>query len=118
MILRFNFISDSIDNSREGWLIDSIRIYSVDIGDGTHGITNNSELLVSPNPAEEFVNISFGNSVSGRIVIFDLRGKEVFRSEIEKVKNLRIDTGEIPSGVYIVKVVSENSVMSAKFIVD
>ncbi len=52
MILRFNFISDEIDNPKEGWMIDDIRLYSVDLGTNIEEFGRGENVHIYPNPIQ------------------------------------------------------------------
>jgi hypothetical protein len=109
MILRFNFISDSINNPHEGWMIDNIRIYSMDIIDYANSISNNDELTVFPNPAQtnsilNFItqtnnikDIEFYNMVGEKV----MTKHDIFRKEIQLGIKLN-------AGVYIYRVCLTN----------
>ena len=59
MILRFNFISDSINNNKEGWMIDRIRMFSIDLGGGIHSLlSDNNIATIYPNPFNNNTEIS------------------------------------------------------------
>ncbi len=52
LIFRFNFISDNIPSSREGWMIDQIRLFSIDIGGGIRELMPGTQRALLPeNPA-------------------------------------------------------------------
>ncbi|MFW6020171.1 MAG: hypothetical protein ACOCPM_06280, partial [Bacteroidales bacterium] len=55
MIIRFNFVSDSIDNPKEGWMIDNIRLHTI----RPTGIqtTEQPGFQLYPNPTNGPVNI-------------------------------------------------------------
>ena len=65
------------------------------------GIENEIELIVSPNPAKDLLNISITNfKGSIAVEIFDLTGLLVASSNKNK-----INIASFPKGIYLVKVV-------------
>jgi len=83
---------------------------------GTNGIPDVSavfgNLMLSPNPATDFVRIGFNpaNAFKGSIKLFDLLGNTLWKSEavFDAGSNLtEINLADIPKGVYFV-VLSDN----------
>lgn len=83
-----------------------------------HNILNNPEIESSPfeimpNPAQDFISISFKKDVSfNQINIYNLNGEKVLSSTFSKV-----DIQDLNSGVYIVQVVSDNNTWLEKVII-
>jgi hypothetical protein len=80
-------------------------------------------LEVYPNPAQEIVNIEYALSVPGKIElsIYDISGSRV---KLTKRENLlpgyyqeKIDTRNLPSGVYFIVLKQDNEKVSKKFLV-
>jgi len=64
---------------------------------------------ISPNPANDFLNITFENVLEekGSIEIFDMMGKTVMQQSIEaQSNNLRMSIDELPQGTYGIKLQS------------
>ena len=60
LLIKFTFISDSIQNNREGWFIDNIYMY--DIAEGIQFASGSSfESMAYPNPAEDRFEIKFSS---------------------------------------------------------
>lgn len=68
-----------------------------------------------PNPASTFIHIRSQGRIRG-ISIYDLAGKEVFKTN-ELAESDRMNIEFLVSGVYLVKVISENSMDLKKLIV-
>jgi hypothetical protein len=65
-------------------------------------------LEVYPNPASETVNISVGENVKvKRIRIYEVMGRVVLESRMNE-NNMKMDVGELLSGVYLVEVVTKD----------
>jgi hypothetical protein len=74
-----------------------------------------SKLSIYPNPANEFVQISTNESITG-IEVYNLIGKRVISSS--KLENNRIDVSNLSKGVYVLKVMSNDLVGSRKIIIE
>lgn len=84
------------------------------------GVQNDSkklEVSVFPNPASEniFVQSNTTDKFS-HILIFDLNGKKVFENK-EVTSFLRIDTKDIPNGMYLIKILGFNAVKIEKIVI-
>jgi Peptidase family M1 domain/Secretion system C-terminal sorting domain len=76
-------------------------------------------IVVSPNPAKADVKISFTNVLSEEIVvtILNTEGQKVMESSTSK-NFIHFDTGNLPSGVYVVQVMQQGKVSeTSKFLV-
>ena len=76
-------------------------------------------LSVQPNPANDNVNIKITSSSSTNnsvVNIYNMQGLLILHSEINNAMQKQINIQDIPSGVYIVKVIVENSIATAKLI--
>lgn len=70
-------------------------------------------ILISPNPAKDFINISGLNS--GKVVLLDISGKQLLSKNITS-NNEQINIQDFSSGIYILKVYSEGNVFTKKII--
>lgn len=83
-------------------------------------LTNNLNLVsVYPNPVTSFLNISFdlNKSASTKIEIIDLSGKQVAEIINENLKGMvskQINTDDFTSGIYFVKIQTENETITKK----
>lgn len=98
-------------------------------GDGTqNGVANWSTLSLNdfeeentlkiyPNPSNSLLNIELQNEISnGTIEIYDLLGKQIFQQNITSNSILPIDVANWNTGVYIIKIASENSLKTQRFV--
>jgi len=101
-ILRFNFLSDSIDNQREGWMIDDLFTFWVDIIGSTNG-RESIEFQMFPNPAHEELTL-ITESVYRRlsVEIFDMTGKRIKSVDFQATREANITGIELNSGFYLV----------------
>lgn len=95
--------------------------YKIDISDNVlnnHGNTRFSELKVFPNPASEFVTISFNELLqNGKITIFDALGRSVLNTNFSEEKNSTISLLGIEKGTYFITISSEKGTISKKLLV-
>lgn len=119
-------ISSNISEWRPSLPPDSRPAYSVHIynnsftGTGAE-IADPFKLAVYPNPAENYVNLSYytENVTDILFLLNDMQGRTV--TEFKKASNAgsnidTIETGELAKGVYIIKIISEEGISSQKII--
>lgn len=76
---------------------------------------NKNNVSVYPNPASDSLNIkSTNNSTIKSINIYDLKGSTVLTVDDLKVSNSKISINSLQSGIYMVKVTSNNGVSIIK----
>ena len=76
---------------------------------GKEEFVDTPDFDISPNPANDFLNITFENVLEekGSIEIFDMMGKTVMQQSIEaQSNNLRMSIDELPRGTYGIKLQS------------
>lgn len=78
--------------------------------------TNKTKLAFFPNPVKDILNIQNDSKIS-TIKIYDLTGKELIKKEVD-AKNVHVDVSNLPKGIYMVRVASENSIRTIKVIKD
>jgi len=85
----------------------------------TTAFTDESSVLIYPNPASNFATISLPNKLdSCKIEITDLLGKTVFFKEIKSIATeSKIDLEEYKDGIYFVKVTTDKLKKTLKIIV-
>jgi len=96
--------------------------YKLDIAEDVLGNETNllaSEIKIYPNPASDFVNISFANSLENiSVVIYDQLGREVIYKEFVSVTSEeQISLESITAGIYYVQIISEASKMTKKLLI-
>jgi len=67
--------------------------------------TNNNDISVFPNPTNDFVYIK-GLSQNSELIITDCTGRELINQKTNN--NVLINLTNVPSGMYILNVVTEN----------
>jgi hypothetical protein len=117
MIVRFNFLSDNIENNKEGWMIDDIKLYSVDLGGGTNNIKP-LEFKILPNPMNEIAILKLNDYIELELSIFNIQGQLVSQQNYFNNQSITINRGIFNSGIYIIKIRNEeNSIGIKKLII-
>jgi len=96
------------------YLIFSDSLGNFDFTTGIHNkeIQNSKSNFIYPNPTSDFINIELENIQS--IEIIDIQGR-LQKRIIGNQKNLWI--GDIPSGLYVIRIKMENKMLSKKIII-
>jgi hypothetical protein len=88
--------------------------------------TNNSASLADfvskgitmyPNPAVNNLKIDFTNTIASKISIRDILGREIYISE-NKEKNIKINVSNWSTGVYLVRLISNDYNVVSKIIIE
>ena len=109
IILRFNFISDNITDNKEGWMIDDIRLYSVDLG-GSVSNLNNIDFLIYPNPTNKNLTVELNKSFNKlEVLISDLKGHEISKENYYNCQSINLDVNKYESGIYFIKIRTDNN---------
>jgi len=77
---------------------------------------NHSVLNVNPNPAKDYIELSFNGAVnSSEVTIFNITGEAVFKIIMDE-NNRKIPITDLSRGIYFVNVITEKQQFNAKFI--
>jgi hypothetical protein len=106
VILRFNFISDNIHNNKEGWMIDDIRIFSIDLGSGINErMTETLKFRVTPNAVTTNALVILDHFCDKvEYLLMDLSGRIVSEGKPGKCSEFEIRRSDISPGIYLLKV--------------
>lgn len=119
LLIRFNFVSDSIDTNKDGWIIENIKTSIVKItGNVNNESLSSSQLKTYPNPVSKgYVTVELTDLQSKKakqIYLVDYHGKLIkrfnFSSSSSSIKQL--DVSGIPSGTYYLSAVGDKGVLS------
>ena len=97
----------------------SYAVVYVNLPVGIDDNIENSSFKIYPNPAEDRININFegGKTRPELIQVLDLTGKIVYETlTIQNEYPLQINSQNLKSGIYLVKIYSGNKVFSKKII--
>ena len=79
-------------------------------------VTQNNNIKIYPNPANNEINISSDNSIS-EIQIYSLAGKLKFQSSSVFNNTFNVNLNEFTPGIYLVKVATKEKLFVEKFVV-
>ncbi|MBK9254661.1 MAG: T9SS type A sorting domain-containing protein [Saprospiraceae bacterium] len=68
---------------------------------------------VFPNPVSNLLTISYGDMISGRVILKDLSGRTMLQEELTNVDLVRIDLSSFPSGMYFL--ITEDTIGKKKY---
>ena len=71
--------------------------------------------FLHPNPANDFLNIESPNAFINKYEIYDMQGRLVANASTTEVNSLQVNLQSYNSGVYIIKLFSENGTTIKKF---
>ena len=79
--------------------------------------TDKEKSEISPNPFNDFLQVSSNTADIIRIQLFDSSGKLVLTKDLsKKVKEIKLNTSKVIKGIYILKINKENKIESIKVI--
>lgn len=113
MIVRFNFISDNIENNKEGWMIDDIKLYSVDLGGGINELKS-LKFIITPNPMNETATVKLNNYNKIKLSILNMQGQLMSQNRYFNNQSITIHRDKLNSGIYFVKIKSDNNSIGIK----
>lgn len=110
MRLRFNFISDNVQKNREGWMIDQIRLYSIDLGSGIQEyLAGKTHSYFFPNPVATTATFTLYKTYGNvHYEILDSRGSLISKSERGTCDEFTFDRSGIPPGIYFMRLYLDN----------
>lgn len=112
--LRFHFYSDSLDNNKEGWMIDRMET-SFDEVWGFDDLTNPHRIKAYPNPGKGFYTLEYltESLTNYELFVYDFQGKRVLNQTLNGQKYSELDLSEYPSGMYFYTLMEKGSVVYA-----
>ncbi len=104
MYYRFRYISDGIDNTKEGWMISDITFSFADLGSGIEEMSL-FDFSISPNPSNGWINISSSSEVN-KAILRDLNGNVVQTELLDNKKVLNYSG--LSKGLYFLQLESSD----------
>lgn len=89
-------------------LINSTKFYS----------DNTREFTLFPNPAQDYLSISFDNNFTGNIEIYDILGKMLYQQNVDNITSKSIDINKLKPGSYFLRLTKDHITTTKKFIVN
>ena len=109
--IKFRFISDSISNNKDGWIIDNIEFKGYDVCGNVNNNPLADKILIKQNPAFDNIILELldNSLLNCKVELYDLTGKLI---EIDKIDDIIkiIEIKEFQNGLYILKLITENDI--------
>lgn len=102
--LRFNFYSDGNHHDRDGWMIDNIRFFSIELWGGLEENPQNRILLIQGNPFRLSTMIKLDKTyVKAELEILNMQGNILRQYDLSEKDEFRLERDGLPSGMYLVR---------------
>ena len=87
---------------------------------GTEDVIENGQAMLSlyPNPTRNVLNLSADMQGRTEVKLFDMNGRTVKHFVANSLNEMRINVGDLQSGVYFVRVSNETNTVVGKFVVE
>jgi hypothetical protein len=108
VLIRFSFISDSIDTHKEGWILDNLSVNAVTPGGINDIMLSNDLIIIYPNPASQNDNftISINKIEVESIQIYDCQGR--LHNQFTKPRNsITLNTNQFSNGIYLIETIDK-----------
>lgn len=103
VLIRFNFISDATETAKDGWIIDDLSIFWVDVGSNIHEKPLVANLEVFPNPIVNFATIRSKNQQEVlHYELFNILGEKLQQKTVNN-SEFTFEKENLDSGVYLIK---------------
>jgi hypothetical protein len=114
LLFKFTFISDNIQTTKEGWMIDDFRFE--DYWEGIQELRNDHLITISPNPVSDLLQIDRkSNADKESIEVMDLTGRKMMSVKTFKERN--IDVKQLTPGLYLLKYTNKDGMAVKRFVV-
>ncbi len=109
-ILRFNFISDSLQNNREGWLIDHIKVYSCEGTGNVHDLQFEPDLFtLLPNPTTAATVVKMNNTYQNvELHLSNVLGQTLLETTRQQTAEIPLDMSDYPPGMYLLRLIADS----------
>lgn len=110
MYLRFNFVSDNMQQDHEGWMIDQIRLFNIDLGSGIKEyMSGETHSYFYPNPVSD--QATFIMNKTYRNVYYELtdcKGSVLLKKDLGSCDEFIFDRKDLADGIYFMRLVLDN----------
>ncbi len=83
----------------------------------TQKFDNLNSFQIYPNPANDYVNVNFSNSTNGNVSVYNMAGKKLMQKAMVNQNEVRLDTSNLATGVYLLSIESDAAKRTSKLIV-
>lgn len=105
MYYRFRFISDTMDNTKEGWMISDITFSYADLGSGIEEVSL-FDFSFAPNPSNGQIQLNSSFDIQ-KAIVSDVNG-HVFTLELDETKKVLNNSG-LSKGIYFLQLQTSNN---------
>lgn len=110
MILRFNFVSDSLNNNREGWMIDNLNVYAIELMGGMSENNTHSRVSVFPNPMNQSATLQLDQTCRNvRIEVYSSEGRWLESRNFSNTRQIEFEKQTLTTGLYFLRVHMDNT---------
>lgn len=108
-ILRFSFVSDSIDNQKDGWIIDQLRAYVCFLGSNVPDIGLGEPLFkLAPNPAQSQAQVQVSRPCHViDYTLSNLNGQMLRQETAYQTDAFTLYLQDLPPGVYLLRLIAD-----------
>ena len=108
LLIRFVFYSDGNPSSKEGWVIDDVRVLRTLIVDGIEEGLDKNDINIFPNPASDILNIRLQDYSQGTLFIYNSSLLLIDSYDLSALEK-SIDISQLDEGIYFVRLVGTNT---------
>ncbi len=115
LMIRFTFISDSVNTNKEGWMIDDIVTYGAGWANcsGIRDLTAKKRLTVFPNPFSVQTTLKTNFELNrANIVILDSFGRKIKQMKNVSGQTITFNRNGLPSGIYFLFVTEKSKLLA------
>lgn len=116
---QFTFI---VNNDEGGWI--PTQVFNIEIDEDAVVSSKSPELeetlSVFPNPTSDLVTLAFGQLLDGpvQVSLFNLQGQQLQQRQFNQAMgNVQLNVSEVPAGIYLLNVRTEQGMATRKLIV-
>lgn len=103
--VRFNFVSDSIESNKAGWIIKNLEAVGLYLGSNVEEVNDPShEVLVTGDHSSQLIFETKATSGFESICIYDLLGRKVFEKSSIHTSTCAFDLSSISRSIYLYSV--------------
>lgn len=119
ILMKFTFVSDTVDTKQEGWALDNFALLGGVIG-STSNLGSLKSIPVYPLPAQKsiFVNVKDIRTTEMKLVLYNSTGIQMFGQRIPmgNFNEIEVDVARFPSGIYHLLLKTNESAYHQKII--
>jgi len=115
LIVRFTFISDSIQNKKDGWMIDDIIVIAADQGScsGINEISKENHISAFPNPFIRQTTLQTDMfSKNANLIIYNSLGQQIKQLNNITGQTFTLQRDNLTSGLYYLRLIQDNQTIA------